>query len=133
MGLVISHGAFEGGYIRFNRFRGDLLEAIGGSFPPHKNNKLSENRWYWQDNGKESLLYNRDNYRGIYEFLSHSDCDGMISLELVKLLYKELNELLPIILKFSKTNRKQELLVNTMNLINGCELAILNSENLSFL
>lgn len=132
MGLVISHGAYEGGYIRFNIFRTDILRSIGGSFPPHNDPKLKSEQWYWRVDGKTDDKFNRKNYPGLYTFLCHSDCDGEIKLVDVKLLKKELKSILPLIEKYALSNDKSELIGMTETLISGCESAITDNQSLQF-
>lgn len=132
MGLVISHGAYEGGYIRFNLFRTGILKAIGGSFPPHKNPYLDANKWYWRTDGEADETFNKTKYAGLYEFLCHSDCDGYISLEKVRLLKKELESIIPIIEDYAKSNGNDELVERTYTFIEGCKCAMKASEPLEF-
>ncbi|MEQ7221410.1 hypothetical protein ABQD56_09870 [Vagococcus fluvialis] len=132
MGLVISHGAFEGGYIRFNIFRADILKSIGGSFPPHNNPQLKSEQWYWRADGKVDDKFNRKNYLGLYIFLCHSDCDGEIKLCDVKLLKKELKSILPLIEEYALSNDKPELVEMAETLISGCESAITDNQSLYF-
>ncbi|CAF1833337.1 hypothetical protein NRS6148_02336 [Bacillus subtilis] len=40
MGLYVTHGAFDGAYSSFNNLRRFLLKSIGGSWPPHDNQKI---------------------------------------------------------------------------------------------
>lgn len=93
MGLNCSHGAFDGAYSAFNRFRQAVCEATGGSYPPHKDQTLDDKSWYWGD------AYSQESHPGLYEFLCHSDCDGEISPEKCVLVANDLEALLPEIEK----------------------------------
>ncbi len=76
MGLDCSHDAWHGAYSAFNRFRQAITASIGGSFPPHKDiEKHPEHDMIYWDEEK----FDMNNYPGLFEFLSHSDCDGEIS------------------------------------------------------
>ena len=106
MGLDCSHDAFHGAYSAFNRLRQEVARAIGGSFPPHW--EYSENGSLLEENGQ--VVYNRElqgdswywgegfaehTHPGLYEFLSHSDCDGEISPEKCVQVADYLEEILP--------------------------------------
>ena len=106
MGLNCTHNAFDGAYSAFNRFRQAVCFIIGGSYPPHYlyqpdgqltevdghivyQKELDENRFYWGEGRtpKENP--------GLWEFLTHSDCDGSISPSMCKKVANELEELVP--------------------------------------
>jgi hypothetical protein len=107
MGLDISHDAFHGAYSAFNRFRVAVCYVTGGSFPPHWkldkygehildshgmpiiDEKFDREMWYW---GKR---YSKKTHPGLFELLSHSDCDGEISPKLCNKLADEIEALLP--------------------------------------
>ena len=97
MGLDCSHGAFNGAYSAFNRFRKAIATAMGGSFPPHdresddEGTPLHRGMWYW-GNG-----YSRETHPGLFALLAHSDCDGEISPEDCGKIVEELEALLPAI------------------------------------
>lgn len=107
MGLDCSHDAFSGAYSAFNRFRQAVAHAIGGSYPPHyeyhEDGTLveREGRVVRREGLDEALFYFPDDFKmedypGITEFMSHSDCDGSISPKLCKLVADELErEALP--------------------------------------
>lgn len=106
MGLDCSHDAFHGAYSAFNSFRQAVADAIGGSYPPHfvKNADGSlatddRGRAVYDRSRDQEMWYagdgmTREKNPGIYEFLSHSDCDGEISPEMCKLVADELEPLL---------------------------------------
>lgn len=94
MGLDCSHDAFYGAYSAFNRFRQIIAKVMGGSFPPHEDKSLDPNAWYW-----ESDDYSKETHPGLYEFMTHSDCDGEISPEMCKCVADEMEALLPEIKK----------------------------------
>lgn len=89
MGLDISHDAFSGGYMAFNRLRSAIVTAMGGSYPPHDDKTLERDKWYWGDG------YGAETHPGLMEFLAHSDCDGEISPELAGKAADEIEALLP--------------------------------------
>ena len=89
MGLNVTHDAFDGAYSAFNRLRQFVAKGMCGSFPPHKDNKLDDNLWYWGDG------YNKEVHQGLWIFLSHSDCDGEISSEDCLKVANDLECLLP--------------------------------------
>lgn len=106
MGLDCSKDAFHGAYSAFNSFRQAVAHAVGGSYPPHfkrdekgallrgendrpvRDEALDENSFYTGDE------YTPANSPGLWEFLTHSDCDGEISPELCKTVADELELLL---------------------------------------
>ncbi len=134
MGLTCSHGAFDGAYSAFNQFRQFIAKATGGSFPPHENKDLSPNHWYFGDG------YNNETHKGLYEFLTHSDCDGEISPEICVEVYKDLEALMPNIEKLAETEpigsghlaRDGGYVQVTKEFIKGCKLASLSNEPLEF-
>ena len=98
MGLNCSHGAFDGSYGSFNRFRQAICYVIGGSYPPHNNSnhllfsdnqQPDENIWYW------GYGYSPESHPGLYLLLSHSDCDGEISPEDCLKVATDLEKLIP--------------------------------------
>lgn len=109
MGLDCSHDAFHGAYSAFNRLRQFVCAATGpeGSFPPHylyktggglqegsdgmllRRRDLDEGKFYIGDE------YDRETHPGLWEFLTHSDCDGEISPEMCVKVADDLERLLP--------------------------------------
>ncbi len=92
MGLDVSHDAFHGAYSSFNRLRGAVAKAAGGSFPPHDDLSLDQSQWYW-----EGDIYSHTSHPGLSEFLMHSDCDGQIEPELLNDVAHDLEMLLPAV------------------------------------
>jgi hypothetical protein len=106
MGLDCSHDAFHGAYSAFNSFRQEVCRAAGGSYPPHwlrtyegklalnehgnliRDNSLDGGNFYLPDD------INQASSPGLWEFLTHSDCDGEISAEMCALVADELEPLL---------------------------------------
>ncbi len=86
MGLDVSHGAFDGAYSAFNRFREAVCKATGG----HWCDAVS-GRDFWQFGDG----YSSKSHPGLYEFLKHSDCDGEIAAELAAKCADEMEALLP--------------------------------------
>jgi len=99
MGLDTTHDAFHGAYSAFNRFRQAACEALGGSFPPHSNlerlkaigvtEEPRRDWWYVPDE------VTRETHPGMYFFLEHEDCDGIIPPEMCGLIAEEMERLLP--------------------------------------
>jgi hypothetical protein len=134
MGLNCTHGAFDGAYSAFNRFRQYVAEAIGGSFPPHKDKSLDSNFFYFDDE-----VYEVSEDSGLFEFFNHSDCDGFIENERCLIIADELEKILPLIKdKFNDEMGSGHILRNggviqvTMDFINGCRLAYESGEDLEF-
>ncbi len=119
MGLNCSHDAFDGAYSAFNRLRQFVCYTLGiisgeyCSFPPHyaytsaseadkqhysplyegqfrKIPELDPDKFYVPE-----LLDKRR--PGLWEFLSHSDCDGEISPEMCLRVAEDLEWLLPTV------------------------------------
>ncbi|KZE65033.1 hypothetical protein AV545_03685 [Paenibacillus jamilae] len=134
MGLTVSHGAFDAAYSAFNRFRAFLLESIGGSFPPHDNEELKDNYWYYGDG------YSTETHKGLTEFFGHSDCDGYIDPDMCLLVADELECILPNIIRLEKEKGKGQghvlsqggYVQLTKYFIQGCRLAAKRNENLEF-
>lgn len=133
MGLNTSHGAFDGAYSAFNRFRGFLLNSIGGSWPPHEDISLDNGQWYW---GKG---YNKETHKGLYEFFCHSDCDGEITPELCEKIANDLEDILPFVEELERVKQASgHILSNggyvvvTKRFIEGCRLAHERNESLEF-
>ena len=94
MGLYCSHDAFSGAYSAFGRLRQEVARAIGASYPPHNVYQIgmlgfSSDQWYWGEG------YSQATHPGLYEFFSHSDCDGEISPEMCIHVADELEQILP--------------------------------------
>lgn len=109
MGLKCSHDAFHGAYSAFNRLRQFVCAATGpdGSYPPH-----------WQRNADGTIMegvdgrvllcegldegsfyvgdeYDSSTHPGLWEFLTHSDCDGEIDPAMCLKVAEDLERLLP--------------------------------------
>lgn len=109
MGLDCSHDAFHGAYSAFNRLRQFVCAATGpdGSYPPHyvygpggsvqeghngtllRKPGLDEDMWYIGDD------FDRETHAGLWEFLTHSDCDGEIAPDMCAKVADDLEALLP--------------------------------------
>lgn len=131
MGLDTTHDAFHGAYSAFNRFRTIICEAAGGSYPPHKDEKLDPRMFYLPDGADTK-------YPGLWEFLTHSDCDGEISPEKCKQVADDLEALLP---KIAEVALKEEgghiahqggYVEVTKKFIAGCRQAHQLNETLEF-
>lgn len=90
MGLNCSHGAFDGAYSAFNRFRQEVAKALGCKYPPHDDKSLDQDMWYTADG------MTREKNPGVYEFFCHSDCDGEIDPEMCKKVADELSPALDL-------------------------------------
>lgn len=111
MGLDCSHDAFHGAYSAFNRFRQAVCKALGpnASFPPHwqydekGDMRKDENGLVMYDRSlDERNIYFPEGFSeeanpGLWEFLTHSDCDGEISPEMCVKVADEMEKLLPAI------------------------------------
>lgn len=114
MGLNCSHGAFDGAYSAFHRFRGAICTAAGG---------------VWDINGRWEIseeIYNAN--EGLVALLNHSDCDGEISPEMCIKVADDLEKLLPII----NTNDAIGFGAMTRKFIAGCREAAKLNEPLEF-
>lgn len=109
MGLDCSHDAFKGAYSAFNRLRQFVCAATGpdGSYPSHWQytatgdiKKGPDGRTLYRDGLDADKFYIGDEYDsethpGLWEFLTHSDCDGEISPEMCTKVADDLEALLP--------------------------------------
>lgn len=107
MGLDCSHNAFSGAYSAFNRLRQFVCAATGGSFPPHwmygpdgeiLHDPDGATRYHTQipsDRFQCGEGYTRDEWPGLFEFLTHSDCDGEISPTWCTKVANDLEKLMP--------------------------------------
>lgn len=91
MGLDCSHDAFHGAYSAFNRLRQAVTASLGpdGSWPPHENKTLDPDKFFIPDE------YTQSEWPGLWEFLTHSDCDGEISPEMCVKVADDLEKVLP--------------------------------------
>lgn len=131
MGLDLSHNAFSGSYRSFNSLRSFVCEAAGGSWPPHSDKKLDPKLWYIDD------AFSKDTHPGLWEFLSHSDSMGEISPLLCASLAKDLEELLPTMVKMDSIGlghiaRNGGYVATVNRLIIGCKAAAAMGEPLHF-
>lgn len=134
MGLNISHGAFDGAYSSFNRFRQFVLRSIGGSYPPHKDNNLDNDFFYFEDS------FNIEEHEGLKEFFYHSDCEGNISPEMCKKVADELEQIMSQMKEEAKKDmfgtghifRSGGYMAVVENFIKGCRSAHENDEYLEF-
>lgn len=133
MGLDTTHDAFHGAYSAFNNFRRFLCKSIGGSFTPHEDPELKDGYWYWGEG------YNKETHPGLYEFFSHSDCDGEISPEMCKAVADELEAILPNVEELAKTEQSYGHILRdggwvevTKRFIEGCRMAHEQNEPLEF-
>lgn len=143
MGLDTTHGAFNGAYSAFNRFRQIVAKAMGGSYPPHEKNLVC---------GDGDVILNPDQNRfyvpgswatfqierpGLSAFLVSNDCEGKFSPELCKQMADELEALLPDIEKLDDgggghIERDGGFVAVTKKYIAGCRLAHENNETMVY-
>lgn len=133
MGLNISHDAFSGAYSSFNRFRWFVMKSIGGSWPPHEDESLDRNMFYWPEGFVE------EDHPGLCEFFRHSDCDGDIGVKMCRLVANELEAILPQIEKLEQSHeafghiaRDGGYAAVTRKFIDGCRLANKKRQKLRF-
>ncbi|PWC96977.1 hypothetical protein [Azospirillum sp. TSO5] len=150
MGLDCSHDAFHGAYSAFNRFRQTVARAMGGSFPPHyaygmDNRPIPQGEfglvvdplredgmWYW------GRGYEADTHPGLYEFFTHSDCDGEIAPDMCLKVADELEALLSDIERVSPSEENGHIaraggyVEVTKRFIAGCRAAAAAGEPLTF-
>lgn len=132
MGLYVTHGAFDGAYSSFNNLRRFLLKSIGGSWPPHDNQKFKDGYWYF---GKG---YSTITHKGLTEFFGHPDCDGVITPEMCKVVAEELEAILPYAEELANVEMPHDYMlpnryIETLKqFINGCRLAFELNEPLEF-
>lgn len=114
MGLTISHGGFDGGYISFHMLRKQIFQASKDVY----DGKLPE---------------------ALVIFLTHSDCDGEIAPETCGQLAKDLASILPKLERIDKASpigghiqRDGGTVKVVKNLISACEYAFSSNEPLEF-
>lgn len=127
---------FQAPYSVFNQFRKFLLTSIGGSYPPHKQEDLDNERWYW-DTDKP---FSSETHPGLKEFFCHSDCDGEITPQMCKMVADELESILPHIRALEEENPATDPIKNrggyaqmTKDFIEGCREVHRKNEPLEFL
>lgn len=133
MGLDCSHDAFHGAYSAFQRLRKFICASIGGSYPSHEVEGLEPEMWYYGEG------YNREKNPGLFEFLSHSDCDGEISPYMCSIVADELESIMPLIEERERSNVAYGHLTKyggyagtTKQFIDGCRKAAELNEPLEF-
>jgi hypothetical protein len=91
MGLDVSHDAFHGAYSAFNRLRQVIVEDLmDGKWPGPGQWLDGTGSWtYATESG-----YSPETHPGLWEFLCHSDFDGVIAPERCALVARDLETLL---------------------------------------
>lgn len=84
MGLNVSHGAWDGSYLNFDRFRGAVCAATGGTWPDEHDAP------WWFGPGFDSA-----SHPGLHAFLDHPDNEGEIPPGDAARLADEMEQLLP--------------------------------------
>ena len=132
MGLDVSHDAFSGAYSAFNRFRQSVAQAMSGSFPPHiRSLQLDDDSWYW-----DKKVYSKGTHPGLFELMSHSDCDGSISPQMCIAVANELEALLPKLEEMATNghlSKYDNMAGVARQFIKGCREAAEANENLEFM
>ena len=111
MGLVTTHGAFEGSYSSFNQWRRAVAAAAGID--------LSSLRGY---GGREDWPEEKD--EPLVAILSHSDCDGSLLWKSLIRLAARLESLIP--------EMPPEHAETTAAFAKGCRLAFSQWEDIDF-
>jgi len=149
MGLNCSHDAFDGAYSAFNRLRQAVCFVAGGSYPPHytykENGDLLKDHnddpimktqfrgdWFYLSDKMDQLTH-----PGLWEFCSHSDCDGSISPGMCKKVADELEALLPAMRELKwvtggHLDRYNGYAGSLERFIAGCRLAHRSRQSLKF-
>lgn len=99
MGLIVSHGCFDGGYIKFHHWRSKVAEVAGYG-------NLEDMEGYEAigvpaGSGIDWPSFEED---PLVELLRHSDCDGKISYEKCSAIANRLESILPSLLIAEKLN-----------------------------
>ena len=134
MGLDCSHDAFSGAYSSFSRLRWFIAKSTGiCSFPPHEDKTLDNDMIYFDD------TFDKEKYKGLYEFLLHSDCDGEITSEMCEFVARDLELFLPNMLELEKEisatghlTRNGGFVGTVKKFIGGCKDAHISNEPLLF-
>lgn len=148
MGLDCSHDAFSGAYSAFNRLRQFVCAATGGSFPPHwvhgpNGEILKDQRGMTRMHDLPNDCfqcgegYERNKWPGLYEFLSHSDCDGEINPSMCAMVADDLDRLLPAMeaMRWESVGhiaRDGGFLQVVCKFVAGCRAAAAANESLKF-
>lgn len=126
MGLDVSHDAFSAAYSAFNRFRSAMGVAAGVQWPTGigGDNFIGFPKGY------------AESHPGLYEFFTHSDCDGEIAPDLCAKLADEMESLLPVIdtmgHDWGHIGRAGGFGAVTRQFIKGCREAAAANEPLEF-
>lgn len=113
MGLNTSHGAWDGSYSSFNRFRVVIARTIGLDL--EKMDGFVANGISWEG-VKDDLKY----------LLNHSDCDGHIPPGQCKKIAIRLREIAPLIPTDDWVHER------VLQFAKGCEMAHKQKKNLEF-
>lgn len=151
MGLNCSHGAFDGAYSAFNRFRQAVCHITGfeGSYGPHYEYSMKGEPLYTKDgqiayrDGYDADTFylpdhmTQETWPGLWEFLSHSDCDGEISPEMCTKVADDLEKLVPRMKELGwdaggHIERAGGFVSVLEKFITGCRMAAKHNEPLDF-
>jgi len=141
MGLVISHGGFDGGYAGFGAWRAIVMAAHGGSWPPH--NYPVDRKWQMKDVPDGEFCMAPDctdiTHPGLFALFINPDTEGSISADNCMHLAEELEALLPAIKVFHRLlpgsghiQAQGGFTGVTNNMIEACREAFENDEELVF-
>jgi hypothetical protein len=139
MGLDTTHGAFHGAYSAFNRLRQAVCRAAGGSFPPHDLPDDFPPHRLECETTKRDWFYlpdevTREAWPGLYAFLSHEDCDGVLTPLQCAQVAGDLEKLLPALEGFPPAggHLSDGYAAVTRRFVEGCRLAASRGETLEF-
>lgn len=151
MGLNCSHGAFDGAYSAFNRFRQAVCHITGpeGSYGAHyeysmtgeplytKDGQIAYREGYEPDRWYVPDHMTQEAWPGLWEFLLHSDCDGSISPSMCKKVANDLEKLIPKMKELQwvaggHIERAGGFVAVMENFIAGCRLAAESRQSLKF-
>lgn len=113
MGLDTTHNAWHGSYSSFNHWRAEITKLVGIENLHDMEGFGGEIKWtYWEHND-------------LYPLLSHSDCDGELTVEECRKTLKGLADIYDKI-------ESEEARIKAVEFMNGCKLAIHENEPIEF-
>lgn len=148
MGLIVSHGAWDGGYSGFMTWRKKLAEVAGlpplelmeGFYTPISNTGLPT--LYCGDRENQKYLQHLDDVLPIkwsclkkdplHILLQHSDCDGYIKSSQCLKIAKSLEKLIPLMPDGDGPGHVRNWKETTQNFVNGLKWAAENKQKLEF-
>jgi len=123
MGLDCSHNAFSGSYGAFNRLRQVVADAAGGSYPPHTDRSLDNNRFYLDTAA----------WPGLAILLRHNDCEGVLTPDECVQVANDLEKVLPNVSeKYATVHMPHGVKIAVERFVTGCRTAAHLNETLEF-